>query len=258
MKKNLIIWSVLTLMLTLFAAPFAKGVLYPGMAFVTPYMSTEGIFSVATFTDYYEGLVNGANDLFVFFILFCAAGLVIAIYMAFEEAKHINLIAEDSVLGTSSIIETPKERRKHNDAWNGKGTPKTSGLVYGFENGRYLYDSKTPHQMCVARTGGGKSRYSMLQTLHLNLEAECNLIISDQKNEIIELTGDKAAEKSTVVLYDFEEPLKGNRYNPLDLIVEYADSGNIAKMADASDKLAANLIPLEEKILISATPGAVF
>ena len=60
----------------------------------------------------------------------------------------------------------------------------------------------------------------MLETVHLGLEAGCNLVISDLKNEIVELTGERAAEISNVVLFDLESPLNGNCYNPLDLVVE--------------------------------------
>ena len=101
--------------------------------------------------------------------------------------------------------------------------------------------------MVVARTGGGKSRFSMLETVHLSLEAGCNLIISDLKNEIIELTGQRAAEVSNVVLYDLENPLNGNRYNPLDLMVNYAEANDTANMQLAADKLASNLVPTEDK-----------
>lgn len=149
-------------------------------------------------------------------------------------------------------------RSKMNNTWNGKGKPSSSGLVYGFENGHYLYDSKTPHQMVITSTGGGKSRYSMLETVHLGLEAGCNLVISVLKNEIIELTGKRAAEISNIVLFDLENPLNGNRYNPLDLVADYAETRDIATLQLAADKLAANLIPTEDKTHFSVMRLADF
>ncbi len=253
MKSNIIYWFVLTLLLSLFGAPLIAHVIELFMAPSTSWISSKSFTLIPNndyldaLNKYYTGLSTGKEDPLTFVLIIAFVGLCVFLMLFSSESKKEKPIAENSILGNSQIIESPRLRSKMNDTWDGKGKPSSSGLVYGFENGHYLYDSKTPHQMVVARTGGGKSRYSMLETVHLGLEAECNLIISDLKNEIVELTGERAAEVSNVLLFDLENPLNGNRYNPLDLVVDYAEADDIANIQLAVDKLAANLIPAEDK-----------
>lgn len=253
MKFNIAFWLVLTLLLSIFGAPLIAHVVKIFMTPTSRWMPLESFTLIpnndylSALCDYYAGLTTGNEDLPTFILIVVFAGLCILLMLLWSENKKEKPIAENSVLGNSQLIESPRLRSKMNDAWDGAGKPSSSGLVYGFENGRYFYDSKTPHQMVVARTGGGKSRYSMLETVHLGLEADCNLVISDLKNEIIELTGERAAEISNVVLFDLESPLNGNRYNPLDLVADYAEARDIANMQLAADKLAANLVPTEDK-----------
>lgn len=253
MKTNIIIWFVLTLLLSILGTPVLVSIIELLMAPSSHLMFTKGFILIpdndylGAISDYYVGLLTGNEDLATFILIVAFVGLCVLLMLLWFESKKENPIAENSILGNSQIIESSRLRSKMNDTWNGKGKPSSSGLVYGFESGHYLYDSKTPHQMVVARTGGGKSRYSMLETVHLGLEAGCNLVISDLKNEIIELTGERAAQVSQVVLFDLENPSNGNRYNPLDLVVDYAEARDIANMQLAADKLAANLVPAEDK-----------
>lgn len=256
MKTNVITWAILCLALTLLFAPFLACVFD---VVLLPLQSSSSINpSAIRFPDiddgfiepiasYYAGLISGKNSFASFGAVALLAALTSLLVTSYFTAQNPQRIANNSILGNSQIIESPRLRSKMNDTWDGQGVPASSGLVYGFDKGSYLYDSKTPHQMVVARTGGGKSRFSMLETVHLGLEAGCNLIISDLKNEIVELTGKRAAQVSNVILYDLENPLNGNRYNPLDLVVNYAEAGDIANMQLAADKLAANLVPAEDK-----------
>ncbi len=253
MKTNIITWLVLTFLLSVLGAPLITHVVKLFMTPTSLWMSPESFTLIPSndyldaLNKYYVGLSTSKEDPLTFVLIVVFVGLCILLMLLWSENKKERPIAENSVLGNSQLIESPRLRSKMNDAWDGAGKPSSSGLVYGFENGHYLYDSKTPHQMVVARTGGGKSRYSMLETVHLGLEAGCNLVISDLKNEIVELTGERAAEISNVVLFDLESPLNGNCYNPLDLVVEYAEADDIANMQLAADKLASNLVPAEDK-----------
>ena len=253
MKSYIVLWVIMTGALSIFIAPVLGSIielfLYLSLNSVT--VKSFSLIPSGNYLDvlctYYISLTTGKEDPLAFILAIVFVGASLAFMMLWAYAKKEKPVAENSILGNSQIIESAKLRSRMNDAWDGQGTPASSGLVYGFENGHYFYDSKTPHQMVVARTGGGKSRFSMLETVHLSLEAGCNLIISDLKNEIIELTGQRAAEVSNVVLYDLENPLNGNRYNPLDLMVNYAEANDTANMQLAADKLASNLVPTEDK-----------
>lgn len=253
MKNHLILWSVLTALVCLIAAPFfspfAESFIERNPAFDNPFIFQGDPIQTLTalYSQYYVGLLDGSENIELFLMELLGIGLLVACGLLLESSSCQYSVAAKSILGNAHIIETPHARAKRNDTWNGKRKPKSAGLVYGFENGHYIYESQTPHQVTIARTGGGKSRYSMLETVHLGLEAACNLIISDLKNEIIELTGERADQVSNVVIYDLEDPLKGNRYNPLDIIVDCAEKGNISHMRQEADKLAANLVPTEDK-----------
>ena len=252
MKSNIIAWAVLTAFLAIVAAPVlsptAENLLFdPSLGLYAIQAPVIGDDILAWFCSYYLDLLLGANSISAFLGVVVICAVIAALFLFDHETKKTDAIAKDSILGNSKLIDSAKLRAKMNDIWDGKIKPKLAGLVYGFEDGHYYFDSKAPHQIAVSSTGGGKTRFSMIPTTHLALEAGCNLIISDLKNELIELTGEKAAEVSEVVLYDLVDPLKGNQYNPLDLVVKYAETGDLAKLRDTADKLAANLVPAEDK-----------
>lgn len=252
MKSNVITWAVLTAFIATATAPVLSPtvenfLIDPSSGLYAIQAPVIGKDITAWFYSYYLALFQGTHSISAFLGVVVVCAVIAALFVFNHETEKTDTVAKDSVLGNSKLIDSSKIRIKKNDIWDGKGKPKSAGLVYGFENGHYYYDSKPPHQITISFSGGGKTRYSMIPTTHLGLEAGCNLIISDLKNELIELTGEKAAEMSAVVLFDLEEPLKGNRYNPLDLVVKYAEVGDIGKMRDTADKLAANLVPTEDK-----------
>lgn len=253
MKFNIIFWLVLTLFLSILGAPVLASVVgllvSPSSRWTSPgsFALVPGDDYLDTLSKYYAGLAAGREDPLAFVAIIAFVGVCVLLMLFSSAAKTGNPVLKNSILGNSKIIDSSALRSKRNDTWDGTGKPKSAGLVYGFENGHYLYDSKIPHQMSISSSGGGKTRFSMIPTVHLCLEAGCNLIISDFKNELIDLTGERAAKVSNVVLYDLEEPLKGNRYNPLDLVVRYAEAGDMAKMRDSADMLAETLVPAEER-----------
>lgn len=87
----------------------------------------------------------------------------------------------------------------------------------------------------------------MLPALHLAVEAGFNVIVSDIKSELYELTANKVSEKAEVVLLDLESPMKGNQYNPLEIITEAIKADDEARARDYADRLAADLVPPEDK-----------
>lgn len=252
MRNNIILWAVLTTALGLISAPFIAGylsvVIFNGPAYsisVTKLHSWNQFFSAIG--TYYTHLLSSNGDAFSFFFVFVVVGTLIAIVLLYAHAQNPRRVSQNSVLGNMSIIDNTTERRRRNDTWNGKGTPKNAGLVYGFESGSYLFDSKTPHCFTAGRTGSGKSRFLCLETLHLCLAAGWNVIVSDIKSELIELTGEKAAETAKVILFDLENPTKGQRFNPLQMIVDYAQEGDVQRVRTSADQLANDLVQADAK-----------
>lgn len=82
------------------------------------------------------------------------------------------------------------------------------------------------------------------QTLHLCMTRGWNLIVTG-KDELLELTGAKAVDLGyNRVIFDLKGYPGASGFNPLDLIVEYADKGNVAEAQRTARQTAAGLIPL--------------
>lgn len=192
--------------------------------------------------DWWASLVwLGRADLVAgsFFIVF---GMVLAYLISNASTQR----AEDGgPLGSAKVVEGKSAVRKASDTWNGRGKPKGCGLVYGYD-GLYLYEGATPHTLTVSATGGGKTRFLVIETIHLMAEYGSNLIISDIKNELLELLGDGLeAMGYTVLLLDLQNPRRGHRFNPLQIVVAYAEGGRIQDAETAAETIAQALIPDE-------------
>ena len=68
------------------------------------------------------------------------------------------------------------------------------------------------------------------------------------KNELIELCGDAVEERGySVLLLDVQRPARGHRYNPLSLVCDYAENGDMQGAAQAAEDVAAALVPEERE-----------
>ena len=148
------------------------------------------------------------------------------------------------ILGDARLITSTQELRKKNDFWNGKGAPQKAGLVTGNSKKGYLFDSSIPHWSTTGKTGSGKSWLVYLQTLHLTMAAGWSLIVTG-KNEMLELTGDKALELGyRRVVFDLKGYPGASRFNPIDLIAEFAEADNVGEAQLTARQTAADLIPI--------------
>lgn len=148
------------------------------------------------------------------------------------------------ILGDAKLITSMQELRKKNDFWDGKGIPQKAGLVIGNSKKGYLFDSSIPHWAVTGKTGSGKSWLVYLQTLHLCMAAGWNLIVTG-KNEMLELTGDKALELGyRRVVFDLKGYPGASRFNPIDLISEFAEVGNVGDAQLTARQTAADLVPI--------------
>lgn len=256
MKQNTMILSTASLLLALFALPLISPLVDAFLAILQhgnlPKSEAETFLNMdkgypALFLNYYSGLISGREPLATFLAGTAGCFAVVGLSALYWLSQKSQRTSEDSLLGKAEIIDNPKSRRKANSTWDGSKVPEKGGLVLGFENGNYLFAPETPHCLTVGRTGSGKSRLVLLPTLHLAFEAGFNVIVLDIKSELYELTSDKASEKANTVLLDLESPMKGNRYNPLEIITEAIGSGDEGRARDYADRLAADLVPPEDK-----------
>lgn len=256
MKQSIIIFFTVSLLLAFFALPLIsppideftailqRGGLSKSKLEIFPNLNKGYPILLA---DYYSDLISGSEQPSTFLIGTLSCFTLVGLSVLYWLSQKSQRTSKDSPLGKAEIIDNPKSRRKANSTWNGSETPKEGGLVLGFERDNYLFAPETPHCLTVGRTGSGKSRLVLLPTLHLSFEAGFNVIVSDIKSELYELTASKASEKATVVLLDLDSPMKGNRFNPLEIITEAIKAGDEARARDYADRLAADLVPPEDK-----------
>lgn len=164
-------------------------------------------------------------------------------YMAVKRAQGAREV-ESGIYGDARIIRGRAELNRRNDFWNGKGTPKSAGLVLGACRGGYWCDSSVPHSLTVGKTGSGKTQLQVLESLHIAMAAGWN-VIATGKPEVLELTGDKARELGyEVVVLDLSGYPGASGYNPLDLVVGYFEDGDEDAAVRCARQLAVDLIPL--------------
>lgn len=169
---------------------------------------------------------------------------VIAIALLCQWLNQPQRQVEQCVLGDARLITSRSEIRRRNDFWGGQDEPKAAGLVIGSSRRGYVFDGSVPHWCVVGKTGSGKSWLMVLQTLHLCMARGWNLIVTG-KDELLELTGDKAIELGySRVIFDLKGYPSASSFNPVDLIAEYAESGNIAEAQRTARQTAADLVPM--------------
>ncbi len=158
-----------------------------------------------------------------------------------------NKRADDGGVLGEARVKQGAEVIRGSETWDGKSEPKSRGYVYGFTKGRYLYESKR-HVLTCGQTGSGKTRFQNIPTLDLLTYGKGgdNVIVSDVKNELIELCGDAIAGRGyKVLLLDTQHPARGSRFNPLKLVCDYADKGDEQDAQQAAEDVAAAIVPDE-------------
>lgn len=164
-------------------------------------------------------------------------------YMAVKRAQGERSV-DGGIYGDARIIRGRAELSRRNDFWDGRGKPKTAGLVLGACKGGYWYDSSVPHGLTVGKTGSGKTQLQVLETLHLAFAAGWN-VIATGKPEVLELTGDKARELGyEVAVLDLSGYPGASGYNPLDLVVSHIEEGDEDAAVRCARQVSVDLIPL--------------
>ncbi|MCX7748226.1 MAG: type IV secretory system conjugative DNA transfer family protein [Clostridia bacterium] len=182
--------------------------------------------------------------------------------------KFINMLISN---GYSDIIERQEEKEKEAFTQTNSGDMKAvkilvdpkkklgylpqGGIVLGLKkqdtNEKMYFVGDDIHTLCIGATRSGKSRTVVLQSIcNLGLAAE-SMIISDPKGELWAYTSPFLKRLGyKVVTIDFKNPLKSQRYNFLQPIIDAVDRDDIAKAVDATWDLTAALVgePKGERI----------
>lgn len=189
--------------------------------------------------------------LFVFLLALCACALI-----AYSSA--LNARAEDGGVLGDARVKTGREVVKGSMTWDGSSNPSSRGFVYGFtkRHGKpcYLYEPKKMIFVSGA-TGSGKSRFLYLPSIDLlsygdasNGSEPAALVVSDVKNELIELTGDELTRRGyRVLLLDTQRPYRGQRFNPLKQVLDLHAEGHDQEAEQAADAIAELVVQDDEK-----------
>lgn len=189
--------------------------------------------------------------LFVFLLALCACALI-----AYSSA--LNARAEDGGVLGDARVKTGREVVKGSMTWDGSSNPSSRGFVYGFtkRHGKpcYLYEPKKMIFVSGA-TGSGKSRFLYLPSIDLlsygdasNGSEPAALVVSDVKNELIELTGDELTCRGyRVLLLDTQRPYRGQRFNPLKQVLDLHAEGHDQEAEQAADAIAELVVQDDEK-----------
>lgn len=184
-------------------------------------------------------------------LAFCICALI-----AYSTA--LNARAEDGGVLGDAHVKTGREVVKGSVTWDGSTIPSSRGFVYGFTKRRgkpcYLFE---PKKMIFVSgsTGSGKSRFLYLPSIDLlsygdgaNGSEPATLVVSDVKNELVELTGDELARRGyDVLLLDTQRPYRGQRFNPLKQVLDLHAEGRDQEAEQAADAIAELVVQDDEK-----------
>jgi type IV secretion system protein VirD4 len=154
-----------------------------------------------------------------------------------EEVQQCTAIVK---AGTKAITEFEKGIRSL-DLTKG-------GIVIGMKRmlgGKELifYVSDDVHVLCIGATRSGKSRVLVIQSICLLALAGESMIISDLKGELNQYTSEFLKRLGyNVVVLDFKNPLKSDRYNLLQPVIDAVDEDNIPKATECVWDLVSILV----------------
>lgn len=184
-------------------------------------------------------------------IMLCACALI-------AYSSSLNARAEDGGVLGDAHVKAGREVVRGSMTWDGSANPSSRGFVYGFTrwHGKpcYLFEPKKMTFISGA-TGSGKSRYCYIPSIDLlsygdgsNGSEPATLVVSDVKNELIELTGDELARRGyRVLLLDTQHPYRGQRFNPLRQVVDLHAEGRDQEAEQAADAIAELVVQDDEK-----------
>lgn len=255
MKNKLLTALVSSIVIALLACPFLASPIDDIVSGVIPDVSALPLELDATTVPswWLSGafVAHLAGSALTFLLTLCICSLV-----AYSNALKSR--ADDGGVLGDARIKTGREVVKGSMTWNGSTNPSSRGFVYGFTKQlgrpRYLFE---PKKMIFisGSTGSGKSRFLYLPSIDLltygdgsNGSEPATLVISDVKNELIELTGDELTRRGyRVLLLDTQHPYRGQRFNPLKQVIDLHIERRDQETEQAADAIAQLVVQDDEK-----------
>ena len=159
--------------------------------------------------------------------------------------------SETKVIATVAKAPLPKKIINENSEFEKlvRSPPiKNGGIVVGMKKmhgGRELhyFIDEDGHVLCIGATRSGKSRTLVIQSIcNLGLAGE-SIIVSDPKGELFQYTSAYLKRLGyNVIVLDFKNPLRSQRYNLLQPIIDAIDDDNIPQATECVWDLVSILV----------------
>lgn len=246
MKSKMLAALISSVVIAFFAYPILAAPIDDIVSGVEPDASAlpSALNAATVFSWWLSGalITHIAGTVLTFLLALCICSLI-----AYSSA--LNARAEDGGVLGDAHVKSGLEVVRGSMTWNGSANPSSRGFVYGFTrwHGKpcYLFE---PKKMAFASgaTGSGKSRFLYLPSIDLlsygdgsNGSEPLTLVVSDVKNELIELTGDELTRRGyRVLLLDAQHPYRGQRFNPLKQIIDLHAESRDQEAEQAADAIA--------------------
>ncbi|MCX8075236.1 MAG: type IV secretory system conjugative DNA transfer family protein [Clostridia bacterium] len=218
-------------------------------------------------------LINIGNNINLIKLFFMIQLLIIVFILLFTILKKDNEFKSENVRITNNI-STPKKVGQGQHGTSRWLTSKefentfsknildlykdissnifnSGGLVVGYEKKKdkeYIYYiNENTHSITIGATRSGKTRTIVLQTIgNLGFAGE-SMIISDPKGEIFEFTSEFLESIGyEIVVIDFKDPLKSNKYNFLQPVIDAVNNNDYRKAEEYAWDITTSLVGSED------------
>lgn len=152
----------------------------------------------------------------------------------------------DELFSSYTISSTLKDKLCLNETMDFKLLDK-GGIVVSMEKilgkEKIRYIDTNSHLICIGKTGSGKTRHVVIQSILTLILAGESLVISDPKGEIYDYSSDFAKKLNYKInVIDFKRPELSMSYNPLSPIIEKIDEGRLDEAQDLTWDLVSILV----------------
>ena len=254
MKSKMLAALISSVVIAFFACPILAAPIDDIVSGVEPDASAlpSALNAATVFSWWLSGalIAHIAGTVLAFLLALCICSLI-------AHSSALNARAEDGGVLGDAHVKSGLEVVRGSVTWDGSANPSSRGFVYGFTrwHGKpcYLFE---PKKMVFASgaTGSGKSRFLYLPSIDLlsygddsNGSEPATLVVSDVKNELIELTGDELTRRGyRVLLLDTQRPYRGQRFNPLKQVVDLHTENRDQEAEQAADTIAELVVQDDE------------
>lgn len=125
---------------------------------------------------------------------------------------------------------------------------KKSGNILTYDEEHIYIDDKPHHTLVIGSTGSGKTQSVVLPQTKLAMYSNESLLIKDNNGELYENIAENLKERGyKVYAINYDEPTKGNNWNPLSLPYKLYKEGNVDESQKSLEKIGYYLFQASAK-----------